>query len=278
MGTNVRKTFYVGKTRGPTKLDQEGDMDIWVITLGAYDVGEDPFYWSPNIRRQLNCVRRHISKLTERKGSPQSFKDSFVGLRADLRQGCLTVDLVIAGGRDPSIPRWLKGAFAEIAAQPVNVETIYPLDHKDVINEFGNLMSSAFIYSDVEECIAMLEALKGWRIVQPQGKFYQYSAHMEEKSEIVSIGKPEEDPIETISDPKGKSAGAQTRPPCPECGLPTHAGGFKTGRWEKLLGNWSNKLTWVLLEDDDAIGGGAEDGFEDFREDVERAREDWCAR
>jgi hypothetical protein len=274
LGTNVRKVFYFRKTRGPTKIDDAGDMDISILCLGHFDLEEDPFYWPVNIRHQLQYVRKHVKKLARRKGTPQGFKDSFVGLRADLHQGYLTIDLVIAGGRDPGLPQWFKEAFAEIATVPVTVDTLHPRKTKKVINQFGNLMSSAFTYSDVEECLAMLEALKGWRVVQPQGKFHKNTALAEDQCSIVSIEDPLlEDPIETNKHP-ASGAGAGIRPPCPECGDPTHSGGFRTGRWVKVIGDWSKQLTWLLLEDDADPGGGVLEGFEDFRWAVAYAREE----
>jgi hypothetical protein len=283
LGTNAQKVFYFRKTRGPTKIDAAGDMDIYIPCLGHFDLGEDPFYWPVNIRRQLQCVRKHVKKLARRRSTPQGFKDSFVGLRADLHQGYLTIDLVIAGGRDPGLPQWLKEAFAEIATVPVTVDTLHPRNPKKVINQFGNLMSSAFTYSDVEECLAMLEALKGWRVVQPQGKFHKNTALAEDQCSIVPIGDPLlEDPIETNKHPTS-GGGASIRPPCPECGDPTHSGGFRTGRWVKVLGDWSKQLTWLLLEDDTDPGGGPSsgsggEGFEDLHRDTAYAREEQLLR
>jgi hypothetical protein len=286
LGTNARKVFYfrkprgsTKKTRGLTKIDDAGEMDIYIPYLGYFDMGEDPFYWPVNICRQLNHVRKHVKKLARRKGTPQGFKDSFVGLRLDLHQGYLTIDLVIAGGRDPALPQWLSEAFAEIATVPVTVETLHPRNPKKVIDQFGNLMSSAFTYSDVEECLAMLEALRGWRIVQPQGRFYNLSAPEEGQCSLVSIEDQGDPPIETSEHSTSTAGGVgSARIPCPECGDPTHSGGFRTGRWVKVLGDWSKQLTWLLLEDDADQGGGPGEGFEDFRRDVARAKEEQLSR
>lgn len=279
LGTIARKAFYFPKTRGPTTLDGEGDMDINIVQLGRSDVGEDPFEWAPLVRGQLEFIRKHIKKLRDRKGAPQSFRDSYIGWRADLRRGCLTLDLVILGGRDPDLPEWLKESFAEVANETVKVETLHPLDHSAVINDFGNLMSSAVAYTDVEECLAMLEALKNWRLVQPQGKFLgkkaAAKANAEERSLDVSIGGQPQVPIETSSDPA--SGGGTTHSPCAECGLRTWSSGFRTGRWEKVIGRWSKKLTWTLMADDADPGGGRGEGFEDFLKDVARARDERLA-
>jgi hypothetical protein len=283
LGTVARKAFYFPKTRGPTTLDGEGDMDINIVQPGRYDVREDPFEWAPSVRRQMVFIREHIDKLRDRKGTPQCFKDAYIGWRVDLRRGCLTLDLVIVGGRDPAMSEWLKDAFAEIAAEPVQVETLHPLDHSALINDFGNLMSSAVAYSDVEECLAMLEALKNWRLVQPQGKFLgkkaAAKAEAEKKSLDVSIGGQPQVPIETSRDPaSAASGGGPTHPPCPECGRPTRSAGFKTGHWSKVVGRYSKQLTWMLMADDADPGGGAGDGFQAFQKDVAQAREEYLVQ
>jgi hypothetical protein len=270
LATNVRKHFYIPKTRGQTKVDNEGDMDINVAQVGKFDCGEDPFYWPPNIRRQLDFARDHFVKLRRRKGAPQGLKDSFLGLRADFRRGCLTIDVVIAGGRDSAVSEWLKEGFAEIATRPVEVETFHPLDPKDVVTQFGNLMANAFVYTDEEECLAMLDALKNWQVVQPLGKFRRKSAVAEEKCAKPSIGEPPEVPIESSAHPTG--GGGSPPPPCPECGGPTRSAGFRTGRWAKVKGTWSGKLTWMLLADDADPGGGLGAGFEEFQKDVVHSR------
>src|ERR671919_137873 len=196
LGTNARKAFYISKTRGPTKLDNDGDIDISIVQLGRFDVGEDPFEWSPNVHRQMEFVREHNRKLRRRKDAPQSFKHSFLGWRVDLRKGCLTLDVLFTGARDRDLPGWLKESFAEVASESVRVETLNPRTSQEVISDFGNLMSSAVAYSDVDECLALLEALKGWHLVQPQGKYLKNPTRAEEKCNETSIGDPHDDPIE----------------------------------------------------------------------------------
>ena len=278
LGTNMRKVFYLGKTRGTTKLDDEGDMDINIVRLGIFDVGEDPFDWAPNSRHQLTHVKKYLHDLRQHKNTPLSFRDAFTGWRVDLRRGCLTLDVVMVGTRDPDLPRWLKENLAEVASQRVLVERLQPLDHKDVIGEFGNLMSSAACYSDVDECLALLEALKGWQMTQPHGKFRRATTNTEEKATNVSKEDPDEESLETFVEPasgddkKGGGASPDPPPPCPECGGTTRSAGFRTGYWAKVTGNHSKQLTWLLLKDDADLGGGPGEGFEDFREDVDRAR------
>jgi hypothetical protein len=275
LGTNARKAFYISKTRGPTKLDNDGDIDISIVQLGRFDVGEDPFEWSPNVHRQMEFVREHNRKLRRRKDAPQSFKHSFLGWRVDLRKGCLTLDVLFTGARDRDLPGWLKESFAEVASESVRVETLNPRTSQEVISDFGNLMSSAVAYSDVDECLALLEALKGWHLVQPQGKYLKNPTRAEEKCNETSIGDPHDDPIEVSLHPdSGATAGSTPHPPCPECGKPTRPAGFRTGRWEKAIGRWSKHLTWMLRADDADPGGGPGEGFEDFQKDVTQAREE----
>ena len=118
------------------------------------------------------------------------------------------------------------------------VEEIKCTSVEGCIATFGNLMSSAMIYGDTEECQTLMEAFRRRRLVQARGRFYN-SEHKPE-CEDVSNKQPTE-LLETSSHPVG---GGPT-PNCPECGGTTQAVGWLSGNWTKVKSK-SGQLYWYL--------------------------------
>lgn len=264
MGRNCRKPFYTKD--GATKLDAETAPAILIVQLGYFDIGEDPFLWPELIMERVKAARQWLRKLTRRKDAPEIAQHFIDGIRLDLHQGYLTIDLLMAGPWGPGADAWVQEALSEMSGQDARVEAVRCRDAQGCIDLFGNLMSSAVIYDSPEECRALLEGLKGLKLVQPHGRMVSRKAECADDSSTP--------PSETVEPTGHRAVGGRPRPLCPECGGETHSAGFKTGNWQMVVGAWSKKQAWVLLEDDADPGGSPGAGYETLREDVARAMEE----
>jgi hypothetical protein len=66
---------------------------------------------------------------------------------------------------------YLRDYFSQASEREITIEVFDTLSVDDAIGKFGNLLSSAILYSDTYECQAFLGALKGQRLVQGRGRF-----------------------------------------------------------------------------------------------------------
>jgi hypothetical protein len=243
MGTQARKPLWAAQER----LEAEEQLQISIIQLGFYDVGEDPFLWATKIRDISKQAHAWVRRLTDRKDCPESMSTSFLGFRYDLHDGYLTVDIVGLSPAGHDDTDCLRGYFSEATEREIKIETFSTASVDAAIGTFGNLMSSAIIYDDVYGCEAFLEGLKGQRMVQGRGRFRKPAEAKEDKSANVS-NRPSLRLLETFADPApGKPVGGAPPSKCPECGsIQTTYKGRIPGDWRKVKGHTNRQWYWRL--------------------------------
>ncbi|HZA25089.1 MAG TPA: hypothetical protein VFA32_21255, partial [Dehalococcoidia bacterium] len=249
LGVNARLPFYRGESK--TKLDNEDSLSICVVALGSFYLGDTPLQWRKCARQVVGKAYAWLPKLTRRRDCPDGVANSFSGFRADLHQGYLTLDLVLAGPTTFGAAQWLREQLGELLGdQEVGVEVIPCKDAQDTVDTFGNLMSSAFVYNDPDECQALMEAFRGRHLIQARGRFYSRKASGQDGCEEVSIDN-HKDLLETSSHEEEGSP----PPKCPECGGKTHPVGWLTGNWQRARGKVSGEDYWLYLDPIPSGGG-----------------------
>jgi hypothetical protein len=95
--------------------------------------------------------------------------------------------MVIIGAVAPGDADYLINYFGEATERGTDIESIPCRDARNAIDIFGNLMSSAVIYGDTLECQALLEGLRGVRMVQGRGNFRVASTTKVSKDESAFV-------------------------------------------------------------------------------------------
>jgi hypothetical protein len=194
MGSQCRKPLWKKKAL----LDQESDLTVYVIKLNSFDIGEQAAQWSARAKNIIGQAYKWLTRLLRLKGCPDTVKTSFSGFRADLHQGYLTLDLVLLGPNVFGAAAYLRAYSEQATEREVDIEVIPCYSTDEVINVFGNLLSSMVIYSTHEECQALMVAFKGRRLIQSRGRFQEDHAK-EGCQEVSNI--PEEEVLETSQHP-----------------------------------------------------------------------------
>jgi hypothetical protein len=275
MGTQMRKPLWKMESELEAVAAEHG-LALSEMYLGPFDVGDDPFEWAPQIKSIDQQAHSWVRRLVERPDCPKSIKTSFIGFGYDLYQGWLNLRLVILGPAGVDDTEYLIKHFGEATERPVEIKKVRCRDVKDAIDTFGNLQSSAVIYSDELECRALMVGLKGSRLVQGRGRFRaRKQTDAPEDSANVSNKVPPSGILETNAEPP-RRAGGKPPPKCPECGsAKVKFNGYSPGDWHKVRSATTGLWYW-RLEDADPPGGPGE-GFEDFQKDVAQAREERLA-
>jgi hypothetical protein len=246
-------------------LEAEANLGIMLVRLGSYDVSGEGLYPVGSAKDIFDQAVGWLSRFAKLKDSPDTIKTSFSGFRIDLRQGWLTLELVILGPITPGASVAIRQYFSQAAERGTEAE-VYPCrDAEDAINQFGNLMSSPMVYNTPDECQILMEAFSGRRIVTPRGRFMTARGATPETAggsppeQVVSIPGPPVDSIETNSggDPPAGAGGGPEKPPrCHACGGETYSIGRVAGPWKKIpRGEFSGEAYWYLPEQ--PIGGRA---------------------
>lgn len=245
MGTQARKALWNEQER----LEAEEQLQISIIRLGVYDIGDDPFLWAPQIKKLNEQVHDWIKRLGERKDCPETIAHCFLGLRYDLHNGYLTIDLVALSPAGTDGTECLLGYLGEATEREVKMDTFNVPSVEKAIHTFGNLMSSAVIYDDTYSCQAFLEGLKGKRLVWSRGRFRK-SPKKEESEFVSNLGQPV-GRLETNSDEGKPVKGGGHLSQCPECGSTnTKYRGRVGGDWRKVKSERTGKVYWRWFGDE----------------------------
>jgi hypothetical protein len=266
MGALARKPLW----KKQELLEQEIDLTIFVTGLGSYDISPDSLAPAGTARDMIGQVNRWVSRLVKLKDCPDSVTTSFSGVRADLHQGYLTLDLVLLGPASFGAAAYLRDYFQQATERDVDVEVI-PCRNADIaIGTFGNLMSSAVIYDTEEECQELMEAFKNVQMVRSRGRF-KNKPDQGEDHEVSTLSSTKET-VETSCSPESAKGGGSKPKLCHVCGCETVSVGRISGDWVKeKKGEFSGKPYWRLRVP--PVGGPGE-GFGDFRGDVAHAQEE----
>ena len=235
-------------------LEEEARLQIGIVQLGFFDIGEDPFLWADQIKEKSQQAHNWIRRLTDpkRKIHLESMVNSFIGYRFDLHDGYLTIDLVILSSDVASDAEYLCSYFSKATKQAVEIGTYDVSSAAEAIDVFGNVMSCAVIYDDTYGCRAFLEGLKHQHMVQGRGRFRgkkEAKAKAEDKKNSANISNPSEvNILETnVEDPEASGNHCATE--CPECGSTNVSYcGREPGDWRMVTSKTTGNPYWRLFD------------------------------
>jgi hypothetical protein len=236
-------------------LEEEDRLQIGVVQLGAYDIGEDPFLWADQIKDKSKQAHHWVRRLTDpkRKTRLEALVNSFIGYRFDLHQGYLTMDLVILSPNVASDIAYLGSYFGEATEREVKIDTYDVSSATNAIDVFGNLMSCAVIYDDTLGCRAFLEGLKGQHMVQSRGRFRdkkKAKALREAKESSANISNTSPSGVLETNADAAESRRDHRDTVCPECGGTNLTyPGREPGDWRMVKSSTTGKPYWRLFDD-----------------------------
>jgi hypothetical protein len=257
-------------------LKNEADLTIYIAKLRAVDLSDEPWQWAVKGRAAVDKVFKAVAAFCKVRKCPDSFKTSFSGVRADLHQGYLSIDVVFLGPASFGAAAYLRERLDGF--EDVTVVTTDSVD--DAINTFGNLMSSMAIYNDTTECQALMESFRGRRLVQPRGRFVGLhtmgAGEADEDATGPSGGEgaledstkkdqgiyvevnsasqsPDTSPVDfpltaVLTEGEGTEAPDFSQR-CHQCGGETRPAGRRAGNWKQKTGAFSGQRYWELMPD-----------------------------
>ena len=259
--------------------EHSSQVRILRVSLGSFAVSDS----DTTLRERQENLNQTVDDLYAwnrelcGKVAPHFVKNAFIAPRVDLHRDWLTCEVVIVGvlGNDENeddVMDFIGNHYREVVTPVIDhvgdgiIKQVEFLDTGEgtttaqrIIKTWGQLMAMQVYFDNADDFLALLEAFKSKRLVQPRGFFYRYPVRANSDGDrddsnngsgdplLVSSLVKDFDPLASDSDGGGQSPSGfvpEPPPPCAFCGSPTRWVGRVPGPWKKVKGDYSGLEVW----------------------------------